>query len=146
MIGNKNLNSDQKGFKFIHGPMKSLLVNSVKLMHKKLPEHLRVTEGSKITHTELINLRKAIDQGLDDFEKYNVPNFRKDYKFKTIDQIIDLAFAGLSCDTAYYFILEYVLKRYALIKFKGKFTEQEILDMFEAQQHQVLDEMENGNS
>ncbi len=133
----------KKKFRFVHGFLKGVIVNVINIAHSKIPPELIVKPDTVTDSVELVNMKKAIDLGMKQFEKYNAPGFTTDHKYAILQRFEDLIFTGIDSDTAYYLILEYILKEYMVIKMKDNFSKNDILDMFEEQQEKMLDSMDS---
>lgn len=125
--------NNNKKFSFIHGVMKSFIINGVDLVHKRIPKDMLVREDDKRPSLELINMEKAINEGIRDYGYFNATAMIEGANHDFIMKCKDILFTLLASDTAYYFIFEYILKRYCVIKFGKEFGEEKVLDTYEKQ-------------
>lgn len=133
----------KKSYKIVHGLIKTVITNSILMVHKQIPEDMMIKNNSNIAAIELVNLKQAAEDGIKEFEQHNQKEFSKQKKFIILEKLQDIIFTAISNDTAYYFLTEYMLKAYMKIKLKNHFSENDIETMFEEQQEQLMTKLDN---
>lgn len=142
---------DMLKFSVVHGLVKGFIRSTISTVHSRIDKDIMISKPEDVNNMpELVNVLEAYEEAMKMFEKYNCPGSwnDKNNSYVMLTKGKDIMATAVGSDTAYYLMMEYFLKAYCKIKFKGRISEEQIEEMFDAQWEekmiQLMEKNKNG--